>query len=128
MLQKFKGEFEELYKKKVGKFEDVIEEKLKNKFASLNKNSYKTEHIDLNFLASINFCMFAIHSYTKCSCSDLVPIKELSKVVTTKTLNILTKTVVILTVIRIIVFCIIFYFVSFFNSSVFSHFLLLTFF
>ena len=90
-LQNFERKSEEIYKEIVGKLEDTMEEKLKNKLTDLNKTSYKIEHFDLNFLAFIIFCMFAIFSYViySCSdsCSDLESIKELAKVFTTKTVE-----------------------------------------
>ena len=61
-LQMFK-ESEEVCKDQVDKFGEIIENKLENKLSGLNTNSYKTEHFDLNFLAFIIFCMFALFSY-----------------------------------------------------------------
>ena len=92
-FQKLK-ELEEVYKEKVGKIEDTIEEKLNNKFDGLEKKFYKTALIFLAF-CFISFCLFAMQSYTNysrgdsCSdcCSNLEPIKELAKKVTAKTID-----------------------------------------
>ena len=88
LVSQFKSKMEKVYKEKVGEFMDVMGEKVKNKFSISEYNMFKTEYFGLIFLA-INFCIFALHSYTKYFSSDissdLVPVKEFAKVVTTET-------------------------------------------
>ena len=90
-LKFVKRKLEEKCKEKVESFIDNMMENFMDNLSGLEYNNNNIKYFALICIAFIIFCIFAILFYIKyfCSdsCSDLVPMKKLAKVVTFKTVE-----------------------------------------